>query len=267
MSKPNQEIQLDFAGPIKSKTRSDVSFLIAVDRFSKRPTHKFVKNTDTRTVLKFLTKFCSDNGTPWSVGTNNDSYFKSNAFQEFCNVEIIKRISCTPNLHTGTGQVERAIQTIKSLTRANLADGLTFEECVQLAFKTIRQTQHSKLNMMPIQMHFGNQPRTAITNLIGQPECLLSNWKQTLTNYISAQSTELQMFIINDSDGEMADYMVLNDSKKRARSVSREFEQYQFFEKENSPNAMKCRFKTNKLLTAIKETDQTLTTSEGIIFH
>ena len=65
----------------------------------------------------------------------------------------------------------------------------------------------------------------------------------------------------------MTDYMVLNDSKKRARSVSRGFEQYQFFEKENKPNAMKCRFKTNKTLTAVKETKHTETTSEGKIIH
>ena len=123
-----------------------------------------------------------------------DSYghlsFKSNEFKEFCNRKNIKRIRCTPNLHTGTGQVERTIRTIKSLTRANMADGLIFEESVNLAIKTIRQTPHSKLNMTPFQMHFRPKPRTAITNLIGQPECLLSNWKKTLTNYISAQPTE-----------------------------------------------------------------------------
>ena len=110
-----------------------------------------------------------------------------------------------------------------------MADGLKFEKSVNLAIKTIRQTPHSKLNMTPFQIHFGRKPRTAITNLIGQPECLLSNWKTTLTNYISAPPTELQMFTINDSEGEMADYSVLIDSKKRTRSVNREFEQFQFF--------------------------------------
>ena len=111
-----------------------------------------------------------------------------------------------------------------------MADGLTFEEGVQVAIKTIRQTPHSKLNMTPFQMHFRLKPCTAITSLIGKPECLLSNWKKTFTNYISAQTTELQIFTINDSGGEMADYMVLNDSKKRARPLSREFKQCQFFE-------------------------------------
>ena len=42
----------------------------------------------------------------------------------------MKRISCIPSLDTETGLVERAIRTIKSLTRANLEDELTFEESV-----------------------------------------------------------------------------------------------------------------------------------------
>ena len=64
----------------------------------------------------------------------------------------------------------------------------------------------------------------------------------------------------------MADYMVLNDTRERGRSVSRNFEMYQFYEKENKPNS-KCGFKTNKLLTAVKETDHTITTSEGRVIH
>ena len=104
-----------------------------------------------------------------------------------------------------------------------MADGLTFEDSVQLAIKTIRQTPHSRLNMTPFQMHLGRKPRTALTNLIGKPECLLSNWKKTSNNCISAQPTELQVFAINDSDGQMADYLVLNDTRKRSRSVSRNF--------------------------------------------
>ena len=75
------------------------------------------------------------------------------------------------------------------------------------------------------------------------------------------------MFTINDSEGEMTDYIVLNDSKNNARSVRPEFKQYQFFEKENKPNAMKCRCKTNKLLTAVKDTKHTITTSEGKTIH
>ena len=118
--------------------------LVAVDRFSKWPTAQICKKTDTRTVLKFLMKYCSDNGTPQSIRTDHGSRFKSNEFKKFCNGENTKRIRCTPNLHTGTGQFEGTIRTIKSLTRANMADGLIFEESVHLAIKTIRQSPHSK---------------------------------------------------------------------------------------------------------------------------
>ena len=54
LTEPNQKIHLDFAGPIKSKTRGDVYILVAIDRFSKWPTAHIFKSTDARTVLKFL---------------------------------------------------------------------------------------------------------------------------------------------------------------------------------------------------------------------
>ena len=46
LTEPNQEIQLDFAGPFKSKTRVGVYILVVVDRFSKWPTAQICKNTD-----------------------------------------------------------------------------------------------------------------------------------------------------------------------------------------------------------------------------
>ena len=57
------------------------------------------------------------------------------------------RIRSTPILHVGTGLLEKTIRITKSLTRASLEDSLTFEESVQLAFKTVRQTPHNTLNM------------------------------------------------------------------------------------------------------------------------
>ena len=88
LSEPNQEIQLDFAGPVKSKTRGDVYILVAVDRLSEWPMTQICKNTDSRTVLKFLTKYCSDNGTPRSIRTDNNSCFRGIEFKEFVTEKI-----------------------------------------------------------------------------------------------------------------------------------------------------------------------------------
>ena len=148
-----------------------------------------------------------------------------------------------------------------------MEDNLIFEESVNMAIKTIRQTQHNTLKMTPFQLHHGRTPRTPITHLTGQSACLLTNWKKTLTSYILVQPAELQVFTIHDSDGELTDYLVLNESRKRGRSVSDNFKNYQFFEKETKPNAMKCRFKTDKILTAAKESKHTITTTDGKTIH
>ena len=164
-----------------------LDILVAIDRFSKGPTAHICKNTDTRTVLKFLTKDCSDNGTPRTFRTDNGKSFESKDFKEFRDDENIKSIRCTQKLHTGTGLVERTIGSIKSLPRAKLEDGKPFEESVLLAIRTISHAPHNTLKLTPIQVHLGWKPGTAITNLNGQSSCLPSNWNQTLTKYNLAQ--------------------------------------------------------------------------------
>ena len=54
LSEPNLELQLDFAGPIKSRSQGKLYILVSVDRFSKRPTAMICKNTDSKTVVKFF---------------------------------------------------------------------------------------------------------------------------------------------------------------------------------------------------------------------
>ena len=83
-------------------------------------------------------------------------------------------------------------------------------------------------------MHFGHEPRKPITNLIGQPTCLLSNWKRTITKYVSGQPAELQVFTFHDSDGELTDYLVFNEAKKRGRSVSKNLKKKHFLKKKPS---------------------------------
>ena len=187
--------------------------------------------------------------------------------KQFCDGENIKRIRSTPNSNTGSRLVERTIRTIESLTRSTLEDGLTFKEIVQLEMKRIRQTPHSTLNVSFFQMHLGRKSCTSIINLIGEPSCLLSYWKKTLTKYILAQRTELPVFTINDSDGEFGGLSGMNDTRKIARSVGQNFKGYKLYENETEPIAIKCRFKTDKVQTASKETVHTITTGEEKVLH
>ena len=56
LTEPNQEIQLDFAGPIKSERRGDVYIFVAVDRFSTRPTAQFCKKYGHTDRIEIFTK-------------------------------------------------------------------------------------------------------------------------------------------------------------------------------------------------------------------
>ena len=114
-------------------------------------------------------------------------------------------------------------------------------------------------------MHFGRKPRAANTNMIGQPQCFLSNWKKTVTKNILAKRTELLVFTIHDSDREIADYLKADRRQERYRPESSKFKKYQFYEQQDKPISMKCSFKTNKTLTAVGETDDTVTTADGKI--
>ena len=49
---PNQEIQIDFGGPIFNEKGNEVYFLAAIDRFSKYPTACFYEKANGQNVLK-----------------------------------------------------------------------------------------------------------------------------------------------------------------------------------------------------------------------
>ena len=85
---------------------------------------------------------------------------------------------CTQRIHTGTGAVERAIQTTKNLILANLEDEFCLTECVNRALKVMRFTIHTGLKLTPFELHHGGKPRTEITNLVKNGQSFLSDWTE-----------------------------------------------------------------------------------------
>ena len=71
-----------------------------------------------------------------------------------------------------------------------MIDGVTFEESVQMASKTIRQTPHSRRNITPFQLNLGRKRH----NSCWPTRLSLIQLEKTLTRYILAQPTEVQVF-------------------------------------------------------------------------
>ena len=66
--------------------------------------------------------------------------FTSKECKEFCRSQKIDRVYGTATLQTGTGLVERTIQSLKNKTLANLEDGQNLRESVNRALYVLRFT-------------------------------------------------------------------------------------------------------------------------------
>ena len=114
LSEPNEELQMDFAGPILFKNYTDNYYiLVSVDRFSRFPTAQVCKNCDVSTAIEYMEEYCRFHGIPRSKRCDQAQAFKSRDFNVYCKDNNIKLILAPAGDHRATGVGERLIQTIK----------------------------------------------------------------------------------------------------------------------------------------------------------
>ena len=113
LSGPNQELQLDFAGPILDNKDTKVFVLVAVDHFSKFPSVLITKATGAKKFLKCLKSFIRIHGIPRSIRTYHGSELESDLARNFCATRFNKRILSPVGDHRSSAFVEPSIQTIK----------------------------------------------------------------------------------------------------------------------------------------------------------
>ena len=108
---PNQEIQLDFAGPLPNESNDEIYILVAIDRFSRYPSAVVHPNSDASTAIDFSQKYCEFHGIPRSIRCDQAQAFKSRSFDVYCKNKNIKLKFSPTHDHRATGMVERLIQT------------------------------------------------------------------------------------------------------------------------------------------------------------
>ena len=102
LSGPNQELQLDFAGPILNDKGSKIFLLVATDRFSKFPSVFISKTTGAKKFTKFLASYIRILDLPHSIRTDHGSGFKNNLVQEICSAEV-------PNISSHQSEIIEAV--------------------------------------------------------------------------------------------------------------------------------------------------------------
>ena len=215
-------------------------------------------------------KYINVYGVPKTIKSDNGSAFISKEYKSFCKEYKIIRKYGTPNLHTGTGLVERTLQSLKNLTKTNLEETQNLRESLNKALYVLRFTIHSETKKTPFELHFGREPGTKLSNL---------------KNAISVDSKDLSVYITRNSADEITDHLVMskkktNDPKyrrgmtftqkqKQLNTVSNEKNTnypFTFLEKARTKCSLRSKFK-NKPLIAVSGTKHTVTTDKNKILH
>ena len=113
VKKPNQEIELDFAGPLPLVWGTKKYILVCVDRFSKFPSAQITSSTSAKSIINYLSKYITLHAIPRNIRTDQGSGFISKEVREFCHEHNINVIFSPVGDHRATGLVERLIRTIK----------------------------------------------------------------------------------------------------------------------------------------------------------
>ena len=171
-AEPNEEIQMDFAGPITNNNR-DTYILVTVDRYSRYPHAEIYNNCDTNTAINYLKDYIKFHGIPRSLRCDQAQAFKAKNSEIFCKDNNIRLILAPAGDHRGTGMVERLIQTIKRRLAAINADNNWSKETlankISAIIENIKLIPNTTTKITPFEAHFGRKPNTQTSNIVTHP--------------------------------------------------------------------------------------------------
>ena len=94
LSGPNEELQLDYAGPLLDSDGNSIFILVAIDRYSKYPSAMITRSTGGRKIINFLKMYIQQHIIPKSIKTDQYSGYKNKLVQAFCKDKNIAQYFC-----------------------------------------------------------------------------------------------------------------------------------------------------------------------------
>ena len=122
LNAPNEEVQLDYAGPLSDGDGNQVYMLVAINRFSKYLSAMLTKTTGANKILKFLENYIFTHSILKAIRTDQYSGCKNKLVDQFCKSKGINHTFCSFGDHRGCGLVERSVQAIKKMPTLQLED-------------------------------------------------------------------------------------------------------------------------------------------------
>ena len=106
---PNQEIQIDFGGPIFDEKGNEIDFLAAIDRFSKYPSACIYDKANGPKVSIFLDMYIGNHAIPRSIRLDQAKCLVGNQVKTLCSKNNIDINEAPVNDHRAIGLIERLI--------------------------------------------------------------------------------------------------------------------------------------------------------------
>ena len=186
---PNQEIQIDFGGPIFGEKGNEVYFLAAIDRFSKYPTAYIYDKANGPNVLKFLDKYIETHGIPRSIRLDQAKCLIGRQVKTFCNKNNIEIIEAPVNDHRAIGLMERLIQTIKNRLACIKEEKLSthafyVKHALKIIIHQLLLCKQRTTKTSPFEAHFGRKPNTPLSVIATKPNLLNLSYKSIINHYL-----------------------------------------------------------------------------------
>ena len=138
LGNPNEEIQLDFIGPI-TVDNCRFHILLFIDRFSKWPTASFCTSTDGKTATKFLEEYIQLNGIPKTIGADKATAFTGRLFRDF-RIKALYQSNIRDTVYPHTHRFGRTgVRTLKDIKA-----GERFSKALDLSLDVMRKTTHTR---------------------------------------------------------------------------------------------------------------------------
>ena len=190
-SEPNDEIQLDFGGPILNEKGIEQYFITSIDRYSKYPTAEIVNNASGPNIIKFLNNYIYQHGVPRTIRLDQARCFTGEKFETFCTENNITPIYAPANDHRAIGLVERIIQTIKrhlSCMKSQLNKKFNLENSLKAIIQRLRISKQKTITITPFEAHFGKKCNTPISNITTKSDSKNLNYN-AIINYSLDEDT------------------------------------------------------------------------------
>ena len=216
---PNEEIQIDFGGPIYNEKNKEVYFLACIDRFSKFPTPEVFDRANADNILQFVQEYILLHGIPRSIRLVQARRQTGQQIKAVCNQNNIQLIEAPIHDHRAIALAERLIQTIKN----RLACIKTAAQ-YQFNLKALKNSNIHQLricrqktkNIPLFEAHFGRKTNTPLSNISTKPNSSSLTYKRILTNYLDMETVRWEELISEDNwDTEARSDIELEQNKNK----------------------------------------------------